>query len=186
MVFIHKLILKLDTVFKNLVAQSYLEMCKKRGLKVGKNVIFIEVPDFGSEPYLVEIGDGTEITAGCRFITHDGGYYVLQNIEKYKDVRSFARIKVGSNCFLGNNCVIMHGVEIGDNCVIGAGSVVTTSTKPNSVYAGVPAKYICSLDEYGEKALNTSTKYPRNLEQNRAELDNYLKKNIPQTYRPIK
>jgi len=38
--------------------------------------------------------------------------------------------------------VILPGVEIGEECLIGAGSVVTKSTKPYSVYWGNPARYI--------------------------------------------
>lgn len=43
---------------------------------------------------------------------------------------------------MGVHCVVIGKIEISSGCVIGAGAVVTKSTEPNSVYAGVPAKKI--------------------------------------------
>lgn len=109
---------------------------------------------FGSEPYLITIGKNVEITAGVVFITHDGAVWTLRNFdEKYKDLDVFGPIKVGDNVFIGNNAIILPGVTIGDNVVIGAGAVVAKDIPSNSVAAGVPAKVIRSLEEYGEKSL---------------------------------
>ena len=56
---------------------------------------------------------------------------------------------MGNNCFIGYGSIILPGVKIADNCIVGAGSVVTKSVlKENSVVAGNPAKYICSLEDY--------------------------------------
>lgn len=166
--------------------KAYIEMCKSRGLKVGIGVIFIEAPKFGSEPYLIEIGDRTKITANCTFINHDGAMYVIRSMEKYADARNFGRIKIGKNCFIGNNCTILPGVEMGDNCILGAGSVLSSSMPDNSVFAGVPAKFICTIEEYGDKALQNNVMYPRDLEKNRPELDKYIKENLPEVFKPVK
>lgn len=50
-------------------------------------------------------------------------------------------------------------MTIGDNVIIGAGSVVTKNIPSDSVAAGVPARVICSLDEYYEKNLQKGTFY---------------------------
>lgn len=34
------------------------------------------------------------------------------------------QLKLGKNCWIGANTVILRGTTIGDNCVIGAGSVL--------------------------------------------------------------
>ena len=81
--------------------------------------------DFGSEPYLITIGDHVRITAEARFITHDGGVWVFRNEEKMKDVDVFGTIEIGNNVHLGNDVIIMPNVKIGDNVVIGCGAVVT-------------------------------------------------------------
>ena len=41
-------------------------------------------------------------------------------------------IKIGNNCWIGSNCVILKGVTIGDNCVIGAGVVLSENVESNS------------------------------------------------------
>lgn len=42
----------------------------------------------------------------------------------------------------------MSGVHISDRVIVGAGAVVTKDIPSNSVVAGNPAKFICSVDEY--------------------------------------
>lgn len=184
--FFYRLFLKLHSTLQNFYDTAYIEVCKARGLKVGKDVIFIEAPKFGSEPYLIEIGDRTKITANCTFINHDGAMYVIRSTDKYSDARNFGRIKIGKNCFIGNNCTILPGVEMGDNCILGAGSVLNSSMPSNSVYAGVPAKFICTIEEYGDKALNNNVMYPRELEATRPKLDEYIREHLPHIYKPVK
>jgi len=121
---------------------------------------------FGSEPYLVTIGEHVEIKAGCVFITHDGGVWSLRNDERYKNLDIFGPIKIGNNVFIGNNSIVLPGVTIGDNVVIGAGSVVSRDIPANSVAAGVPARVIRSLEEYGERsAQKDGAFYTKNLSQ---------------------
>jgi len=184
--FIYRIILKIHTVWKDIYKNAYIEICKSRGMKVGKNVIFIEAPAFGSEPYLIEIGDHTKITAGCTFINHDGAMYVIRSMEKYTDARNFGRIKIGNNCFVGNNCIFLPGAQMGNNCILGAGSVLNSSMPDNTVFAGTPAKYICTIEEYGDKALQNNVIYPRELEKNRPQLDKYIHENLPHHYKPVK
>lgn len=186
MIFLYRIILKIHTLWRSFYDRAYIEVCKARGLKVGKDVIFVEAPKFGSEPYLIEIGDRTKITANCTFINHDGAMYVIRSMEKYTDARNFGRIKIGKNCFIGNNCTILPGVEMGDNCILGAGSVLNSSMPPNSVYAGVPARFICTVEEYGDKSLANNTLYARALEAHRPSLDAYIKENLPYTYKSVK
>lgn len=186
MVFLYRIILKLHSIWRNLYDKAYIEICKARGLKVGKDVIFIEAPAFGSEPYLIEIGNRTKITAGCTFINHDGAMYVIRSMPKYADTRNFGRIKIGENCFVGNNCTFLPGSQMGNNCILGTGSVLSSSMPDNSVYAGVPAKFICTIEEYGDKAIENNVIYPRELEKIRPNLDQYIKENLPHVYKPVK
>lgn len=186
MLFLYRIILKIHNIWQNFYDKAYIEICKARGLKVGKDVVFIEAPAFGSEPYLIEIGDRTKITAGCTFINHDGAMYAIRSMPKYEDARNFGRIKIGENCFVGNNCTFLPGSQMGNNCILGAGSVLSSSMPNNSVYAGVPAKFICTIEEYGDKALQNNVMYPRELEDIRPKLDQYIKENLPHVYKPIK
>jgi sugar O-acyltransferase (sialic acid O-acetyltransferase NeuD family) len=49
---------------------------------------------------------------------------------------------IGSGAFIGLNATIYDNIEIAPDCVIGAGSVVTRSTEPGGVYAGMPARRV--------------------------------------------
>ena len=50
--------------------------------------------------------------------------------------------KIGNDCWIGRETLLLPGLELGDGCVIGARSVVTKDCKPYGIYAGSPAKFI--------------------------------------------
>ena len=137
------------------MSPAEIQMLKNKGLKVGKNCSFVSPgPNFGSEPYLIEIGDNTTVSFDVAFVTHDAGTRVLRNLakdEKEKQTVIYGKIKVGNNCFIGWGGTVLPGVTIGDNTIIGAGSIVNRDIPANSVAAGVPCRVICTLDEYKEK-----------------------------------
>lgn len=122
---------------------------------LGKEVKFVGTPNFGSEPYLITIGDKTTISFDVAFVTHDAATRVIRNLpDGNPETVIYGRIKVGKNCFIGCRSVILPNVTIGDNTIIGAGSIVNKSIPANSVAAGNPCKVICTLDEYREKHKN--------------------------------
>ena len=49
---------------------------------------------------------------------------------------------IEDDVWIGANCTILDGVRIAKGCIIGAGSVVSKSTEPFGIYAGVPARLI--------------------------------------------
>lgn len=51
-------------------------------------------------------------------------------------------IEIGDNTFVGTGVVIMRGVKIGKNCVINANSVVMRSFEDNCIINGSPAKIV--------------------------------------------
>ncbi len=126
------------------------------GVRIGNNVNFYGMKPFmfGSEPWLIEIGNNVYITSGCQFVTHDGGTLVLRQRDPKLEITS--PIKIGSNVYIGINSTILPGVEIGDNVIVGAGSIVTKSLESNYVYAGIPAKRIKTIDEYYNKLKENS------------------------------
>jgi acetyltransferase-like isoleucine patch superfamily enzyme len=103
---------------------------------------------FGSEPYLVKLGNHVTITSGVVFSTHDGGVWVFRR--EYPNIDVFAPIIIGDNVFIGINTILLPGVKIGNNVVIGAGSIVTKDIPDNSVAVGAPARVLKSIEEYWE------------------------------------
>lgn len=126
---------------------------RKAGVKVGENCKIIANPitAFGSEPWLITIGDHVEITAGVRFVTHDGGIWVIR--DQHPDADVFGPISVGNNVFIGLGAIILPGTTIGNDCVIGAGSVVKGNVPDGCVYAGVPAKLVKTTEAYSKALL---------------------------------
>lgn len=124
----------------------------KKGVKMGDNCIIAKTVDFGSEPYLISIGNNFYSSDNIKFITHDGAVNVIRNLyEEFKNADLINKIKIGNNVFLGVDVVVLPGTIIRDNVIVGAKSVVKGELKSNSVYAGIPAKYVCSLKDYLEK-----------------------------------
>ncbi len=132
----------------------------RRGLKLGRDVRIMGKPDFGSEPYLITIGDHVTVSTHVEFVTHDGATWVFRDRPQYRGLQRFGPIEIGSNCFIGTRSVILPGVRIGDNCVVGAGSVVTREVPDNTVVAGAPARVICTYDEYVERTAPRCRYFP--------------------------
>lgn len=49
---------------------------------------------------------------------------------------------IGKHVWIGIRCIILKGVTIGNYSIIGAGSVVTHSVPPYTIFAGNPAKQV--------------------------------------------
>jgi len=146
-------------LFLKKVVYGSLKYAKKQGLKAGNNVNVMSQVNFGSEPYLIEIGNNVLISSNVSFITHDGGTWVFTDKEEYKEVIKYGKIIIGNNVFIGAKSIIMPGVRIGNRCVVGAGSIVTKSVPGNCVVAGVPAKIIMKTDEYADKSKRNMKPY---------------------------
>lgn len=128
-----------------------VEYWKKKGLKIGHDCEVYSTAHFGSEPYLITIGNHVRINHNVNFITHDGGTWVLRALYNNQELDLFAPIEVGNNVHIGTNAMIMPGVKIGTNCIIGCCAVVTHDIPDNSVAVGIPAKVIETTEEYYKK-----------------------------------
>lgn len=157
-------------VFKKF-KMSNEDYAKSIGVKIGENCR-LYIRDFGSEPYLVSIGDHVTVTKGVCFITHDGGMWVLRN--KYPDIDYIRPIIIFDNCFIGTNSILLPGITVGPNSIVGAGSVVTKNVPPNSVAVGVPARVISTLEEYERHIPDTLPTKPLSLEEKKEFYLNYF------------
>lgn len=135
-------------------SERKIRILRQQGCSIGANCQLIGNVDFGSEPYLVSVGNHVRFSDGACITTHDGGVWVLRYLDSALcDVDKFAPVVIGDNVHVGMGAVIMPGVTIGSNVVIGARAVVTRDIPDNSIAVGVPARVIESVDDYREKAL---------------------------------
>ena len=137
------------SIFKKQISNE--EQAKNIGVILGENVDIGNDVFWGSEPYLIKIGDNTTIAGKTTFITHDGGVRIMRKLRNDYSFDLVKPIIIGNNSFIGMNSTILYGVKIGNNVLVGACSLVNKDLEDNFVYAGVPAKKICSIEEFYKK-----------------------------------
>jgi acetyltransferase-like isoleucine patch superfamily enzyme len=123
---------------------------RKKGARIGENCRIL-VNNLGSEPYLVKIGNNCIVAPGAVFVTHDAASALFR--KEIPGINIFGKIEVKDNCFIGVGATILYDTVIGPDSVVGAGSVVTRDVPPGTVAAGVPARVICSLDDFRKKTV---------------------------------
>ncbi|MBB3700964.1 acyltransferase [Flammeovirga yaeyamensis] len=134
--------------------------CQK--INLGNNVYIERRCTFQAVPNsYIEIGDRVSLNQGC-IITALFGVKIKKNtsIGEYTSIRDNNHtfddreklikdqgmngnpIEIGENCWIGRGCIILAGVTIGDGAIIAANSVVNKNIPSNTIYGGVPAKFI--------------------------------------------
>lgn len=58
-----------------------------------------------------------------------------------------APIDIGDGVWLGSHVTVLPGVRIGSGSIVATGAVVSKDVPPNTLVAGVPAKFIRDLDD---------------------------------------
>lgn len=163
-------------------SELFIPFLKKKGIEIGEGTVFydpISTTIDIQNPKLLKIGKNVRITRGVTILTHDYSWSVISGV--YGEcLGGVARVSIGDNVLIGVNAVILKGVTIGNNVIIGAGSVVSGNCEDNSVYAGVPARKICTLEEfYVKKKEQTASDIKEILEyidvSSRSEIKHYLR-----------
>ena len=102
------------------------------------------------------IGKFCQIAAGVEFVMNDANhqmnavstfpFYTLEGWEMEPPVPSDLPFKgdtvIGNDVWIGQNAVILPGVQIGDGAIIGANSVVGRDVEPYSIVIGNPARML--------------------------------------------
>ncbi len=94
----------------------------------------IEISDFCTFAYGVKVFSQSD--------DYSGNSMVNSLIPKEYKNEYLAKVKIGRQSVIGAGATIFPGVNIAEGCAIGAMSLVTESTKPWGIYAGVPAKKV--------------------------------------------
>ena len=146
---------KLKKIFSSAdSSQRELEYRLSRGLIIGDNTHIYSIEGIdGAWPWLIRIGNNVTISSDVTILAHDASTNVVRCSTK------LGRVVIGDNVFIGARSIVLCNTKIGDNVI---GSVcfagfrydpkaLVRNLPSNAVYAGSPAKYICSIEEYREK-----------------------------------
>lgn len=130
---------------------SYIEARRKNShINIERDCIFNNDCSIVSEHEndSPSISIGARSIFGPRFRCYDNDFHGIRAKDRHSQPAiKTAPIKIGEDCFFGEACFVLKGVELGDRCVVGAGSVVTTSFPSDSIIAGNPAKLIRKIDQ---------------------------------------
>lgn len=150
-----KLVMKMTKVEygRNLLLKGVPIIFNKGGakLKIGDNVGISGVTIYARKK--ITIGENTCIGGNCKILDND--FHPIEAEVRNKLLRDenggdsnqvpSREIKIGRNCFIGCNSIILKGTVLGDGCVVGAGAVVAGKFEDNCVIAGNPARVIKKL-----------------------------------------
>ncbi|VFQ46481.1 acyltransferase [Desulfoluna butyratoxydans] len=133
----------------------YPAYLRHQGVRIGKDAVIL-YPSYidGRMPYLVEIGDNVVISLNVTILTHDATSAWAGDLIKV------GRVTIKDHCFIGAGSTILCNTTIGPNAIVGAGSVVSRDIPPDTVYAGSPARFVCSMEEFTRKSREAATHRP--------------------------
>lgn len=135
--------------------EAAMEYCLEHGFKAGKNFKYNSgYPIDSNWPWLISVGDNVTLSSNVKLLAHDASTALTDVHTK------IGIVKIGNNVFIGAGSIVLCNTRIGDNVIVGAGSVVTKDIPSNSVYAGNPAVFICTFEEYKEKHQESQKNHP--------------------------
>ncbi|HLY60751.1 MAG TPA: acyltransferase [Terriglobia bacterium] len=105
--------------------------------------------------FLISIGDWCGFGPECVILAHDA------QMDEFLDAGLIGRVTIRESCHLGTRTVVLPGVEIGPRTIVGANSVVSRTLPPETVCAGIPAKVVCTLEQYLARHRENLAKRPR-------------------------
>lgn len=92
----------------------------------------------------IRIGANCDVGPEVAFIP---GSHQIGRYERRAGTGTGGNIVIEDGCWIGARVTILGGVTVGNGSIIGAGSLVNKDVPANTIYAGVPAKLIRSLNK---------------------------------------
>lgn len=147
--------------------ETVIRTLRAMGVRIGERCR-IYTTNFGTEPWLIKIGDHVCISNDVTFVNH-GLVHPFQ--DKYDTLTAFGPIEIRDNCQIGVRATILPHVVIGPNAIVGACSVVTKDVPPNTVVAGNPARVVRTLDDYEQRCRARHIDIPDDMDAARKILE---------------
>lgn len=131
---------------------------------LGKNLVVGEHVSIGAMCHIgrnVTIGDNSNIQ-GSNYIadrtTIGASVFIGPNStilnDKYPpsgNAEKWSPVEVHNNAVVGGGCTLLPGANLGESSVLGGGSVLTKPIPAGEVWAGNPARFLMTREEYDNK-----------------------------------
>lgn len=116
---------------------------------IGKNVYIGPGAALRGDWGSIVIEDGCNVQENCTIHMFPGVTVILQSGAHIGHGAIIHGAKIGRNCLIGMNSVIMDNVEMGDECIVGALTFIKADEKipPRSLITGNPGKIIREVSE---------------------------------------
>jgi acetyltransferase-like isoleucine patch superfamily enzyme len=160
---------KLKRLGTNVIIGKTVRIRYPELVEIGDNVI---IDDFTYISTALRIDGHVHIAAGCKLIGGRGATVSIGQFstlapnvvlaagsddyiagiasplvpEQYKGEVQIGHIDLRRHCIVGANSTVLPDVLFDDGSAVGAQSLVKTSLRPWSLYAGVPARFIKARD----------------------------------------
>lgn len=125
-----------------------------RGVSLGQNVFVgnkVVIGDYCKIQNNVSVYDNVTLEEGVfcgPSMVFTNVYNPRSLVERKSEYRDTV-VKRGAT--LGANCTVVCGVTIGEFAFVGAGAVINRDVKPFALMAGVPARQVGWMSEFGER-----------------------------------
>lgn len=111
-----------------------------------------------TDPKYVRLGNNVRLS-GCTIFGHDGAVNMLNHAYGL-NLDRVGKVEILDNVFIGHGAIVLPGATIGPNTIVAAGAVLTGDAEANSVYGGVPARRIGSIDDVVGRMQREHASYP--------------------------
>ena len=128
------------SIGENVSVHPGVYLFSPEGLSIGNNVS-IQPMCYIDASGEIEIGNDVSIAHGVTLLSTSHSYSDLNLVIKDQELIKKKTV-INSNVWLGAKATILCGVTIETGSIVGAGAVVCTDIRMNSVVGGVPAKLI--------------------------------------------
>lgn len=150
---------------KNIGGCYNLDAYDHRLIEIGENVFIGENANFATNVG-IKIGDYVMFGPNVMILGGDHNFRIIgKPMFKVKSGGINKQVIIEDDVWIGARSIILKGVKISEGTVLAAGSIITETSIPYSVYGGVPARFIkwrFSFEDLEEHLKIIGSKYTLN------------------------